>query len=37
MQLIEPIIRGKAKSFTPKLDVTRAYNDYIQDELTRTV
>ena len=37
MQLIEPVIRGKAKSFVPKADATRAYNDFIQDELTRTV
>jgi len=37
MQLIEPVIRGKAKSFVPKADATRAYNEYIQDELTRTV
>ncbi|KAG9086905.1 hypothetical protein FRC07_012956 [Ceratobasidium sp. 392] len=37
MQLIEPVIRGQAKSFSPKATATRAYNEWIQDELTRTV
>ncbi|KAF8604479.1 FAD/NAD(P)-binding domain-containing protein [Ceratobasidium sp. AG-I] len=37
MQLIEPVLRGKAKSFVPKVDATRAYNEFIQDELKRTV
>ncbi|KAG8689841.1 hypothetical protein FRC09_012238 [Ceratobasidium sp. 395] len=37
MQLIEPVIRGKAKSFSPKAAANRAYNEWIQDELSRTV
>ncbi|KAG8719460.1 hypothetical protein FRC08_002774 [Ceratobasidium sp. 394] len=37
MQLIEPVIRGKAKSFSPKPSATRAYNEWIQDKLSRTV
>ncbi|QRW01268.1 flavin-containing monooxygenase/FMO family protein [Ceratobasidium sp. AG-Ba] len=30
MQFIKPIIQGKAKSFVPKLDTTRAWNDWVQ-------
>ncbi|KAG8786077.1 hypothetical protein FRC12_016936 [Ceratobasidium sp. 428] len=37
MQLIEPVIRGKAKSFSPKATANHAYNEWIQDELSRTV
>lgn len=37
MQLIEPVIRGKAKSFVPKADATDAYDNYIQAELKHTV
>ncbi|CAE6431449.1 unnamed protein product [Rhizoctonia solani] len=37
MQLIKPIIRGHAKSFVPKVDATKAYNDYLQEELKSTV
>ncbi|KAG9077823.1 hypothetical protein FRC06_008685 [Ceratobasidium sp. 370] len=37
IQLIRPIIQGKAKSFVPKIDATRAYNVHLQDQLNRTV
>ncbi|QRV72236.1 4-hydroxyacetophenone monooxygenase [Ceratobasidium sp. AG-Ba] len=37
MQLLEPIVRGQAKSFAPKASATRAYNEWIQNELKRTV
>ncbi|KAF8743111.1 L-lysine 6-monooxygenase (NADPH-requiring), partial [Rhizoctonia solani] len=37
MQLIKPIIRGHAKSFAPRADATKAYNDRLQEELKHTV
>ncbi|KAG9118937.1 hypothetical protein FRC07_006284 [Ceratobasidium sp. 392] len=37
IQLIQPVIQGKAKSFVPKADATRAYNSRIQDQLSHTV
>ncbi|KAB5590553.1 4-hydroxyacetophenone monooxygenase [Ceratobasidium theobromae] len=37
LQLIKPLLRGKAKSLVPRAEATRVYNEFIQDELSRTV